>query len=155
MAVKLMPLSLIFLSCSASWAGPREDIARAYLRSNKAMALKFVDGVQSLRGRNFVLEDPENVKVSEAIERSRLEMVLMRALKVEETSKIVKFSGNSASARCLVQYITRFEMVDEVKKKPYTLTLSTDCQDEWIKQDDGWKIRLTRVLRQDAKRSGI
>lgn len=136
-------------------ADPRAEIERAYLRSNKAMALKFVDGVQSLRGRNFILEDPENVKVTEGIERSRLEMVLVRALKVSETSKISQFTGNAYSARCLVHYTTQFTMVDEVKKKPYELTLETDCQDEWVKQDDGWKIRLTRVLRQDAKRGKV
>lgn len=147
----MMPL----LFASTVWAGPREEITQAYLRSNKAMALKFVDGVQSLRGRNFILEDPENVKVTEAIERSRLEMVLIRALKVEETSKILRFSGNSYSAKCLVQYTTRFTMVDEIKKKPYELVLSTDCDDDWVKQDNGWKIRLTRVLRQDARRSEV
>jgi len=138
-----------------AFADPRAEIERAYLRSNKAMALKFVDGVQSLRGRNFILEDPENVKVTEGIERSRLEMVLMRALKVSETSKIKQFNGNAYSARCLVHYTTQFTMVDEVKKTPYELTLETDCQDEWVKQDDGWKIRLTRVLRQDAKRGKV
>lgn len=153
--MKWTPLLLLSLGLSPCWAGPREEIARAYLRSNKAMALKFVDGVQSLRGRNFILEDPESVKVTESIERSRLEMVLVRALKVEETSKIIEFSGNSYSAKCLVHYVTRFQMVDEVKKTPYDLTLVTDCRDEWVKQDNGWKIRLTRVLRQDAKRSGV
>lgn len=146
---------LITLCLTPCWADPRADIERAYMRSNKAMALKFVDGVQSLRGRNFLLQDPENVKVSEPIERSRLEMVLARALKVEETSKILKFSGNAYSARCLVHYTTRFKMVDEIKKKPYDLTLDTDCEDNWVKQEDGWKIRVTRVLNQEAKRSGL
>lgn len=153
--MKWIAILLISLGTSPCWAGPREEVAQAYLRSNKAMALKFVDGVQSLRGRNFTLEDPENVKVSEMIERSRLEMVLARALKVEETSQITQFSGNAYSARCLVHYTTKFTMVDEIKKKAYELVLQTDCQDEWVKQDDGWKIRLTRVLRQDAKRSGL
>ena len=119
------------------------------------MALKFVDGVLSLRGRGFVLEDPENVKVTESIERSRLEMVLVRALKVSETSKIVQFQGNAYSARCRVHYNTQFTMVDEVNQTPYELTLSTDCQDDWVKQEDGWKIRLTRVLSQNAKRSKL
>ena len=146
------PTLLVFLSLSACWADPRADIEHAYLRSNKAMALKFVDGVQSLRGRNFVLEDPENVKVSEAIERSRLEMILTRCLKVEETSRIVKFSGNAYSAHCLVHYVTQFTMVDEAQKKPYQLTLTTDCEDDWVKQDDGWKIRRTRVTLQNSKR---
>ncbi|MBN9414655.1 hypothetical protein ABS71_16600 [bacterium SCN 62-11] len=151
----LKPLLLATLTLTPCWAGPREEIAQAYLRSNKAMALKFVDGVQSLRGRNFVLQDPENVKVSEAIERSRLEMILARSLKVEETSKITKFEGNAYSARCLVHYVTQFTMVDEIKKKPYELILNTDCEDDWVKQDDGWKIRQTRVVDQSAKRSGL
>lgn len=150
----MKPLFLVVLSLTPCWAGPREDIARAYLRSSKAMGLKFVDGVQSLRGRNFVLEDPESVKVTEAIERSRLETILLRSLKVEESSKILKFSGNNYSARCLVHYTTQFTMVDEVKKKPYELILNTDCEDDWVKQDDGWKVRLTRVLRQEARRVG-
>lgn len=150
----LKPLLLALLCLTPCWAGPREEITLAYTRSNKAMALKFVDGVQSLRGRNFVLEDPESTKVSDAIERSRLEMILQRSLKVEETSKILKFSGNGYSARCLVHYTTRFTMVDDVKKKPFDLVLDTECEDDWVKQDDGWKIRLTRVVRQDAKRSG-
>ena len=153
--MKWTAIFLLSLGFSPCWAGPREEIAHAYLRSNKAMALKFVDGVHSLRGRNFILEDPENVKVSEAIERSRLEMLLVRALKVGETSKIVQFSGNAYSARCLVHYTTNLTMVDEVKKTPYMLTIETDCQDDWVKQDDGWKIRLTRTLRQDAKRSDL
>lgn len=145
---------LVLLSLTPCWADPREEITQVYFRSNRAMALKFIDGVQAIRGRNFLLEDPENVKVSEPIERSRLEMILARSLKVEETSKIVRFSGNAYSARCLVQYTTQFTMVDDLKKKPYDLMLFTECEDDWVKQDDGWKIRVTRVLRQDAKRSG-
>ena len=142
----------VLLLTAAVWAGPREEIARAYFRSSQAMSLKFVDGVHSLRGRNYELIDPESVKVTESIERSRLESFLARALEVEETSVIKKFELSGETAHCLVHYHTRLRLVDEKLRKPYDLILDTDCQDLWKRERTGWKIQQNRVLRQDARK---
>jgi len=51
--VKTLMGNALLLS-SLAGADPRGEIALAYARSNRAMALKFVDGVFSIRvGRNF------------------------------------------------------------------------------------------------------
>ena len=148
---KILILTTTLLGLPA-WAGPREDIAKAYQRSSKAMSLKFVDGVHSLRAREFKLSDPDSVNVSEQIERVRLEQVLSRALKVEETSNIVSFSSSGSTARCRAHFVTRLTMVDELSRKQYQLILDTDCEDDWVLQSDGWKVKNSRVLRQEAKR---
>jgi len=135
-----------------AWAGPREDITKAYQRSSKAMSLKFVDGVHSLRARAFKLSDQDSVNISEPIERVRLEQLLARALKVEETSNIVKFTSSGSTARCQTHFLTRLTMVDELSRKQYQLILDTDCEDDWVLQSDGWKVKNSRVLRQEAKR---
>ena len=129
------------------WADPRALISQAYSRSSRAMGLKFIDGVYSVRGANFKLEDPDGVQVSLDIERNRLEQLLGPALKVEEQSQILKFRMEGNVAHCTVGYFTRIYGL-----KDAILRYDTDCEDQWVQVGEDWKLIHTRVIRQKVNR---
>ena len=81
-----------------------------------------------------------------------MQTLLSRALQVEETSQIKKFDLQGEVARCRVHFHTRLRLVDEKTRQPYDLVIETDCQDDWTREREGWKMQKNRVLTQDWKR---
>ena len=94
-------LLLLILSSAHAMGEVYKPIEQAYQRSSRAMALKFVDGVHSIRDRNFELRDPDGTLVALPVERARLEQLLLPALRIEESHRVVQStaSGSGCSTR--------------------------------------------------------
>ena len=140
-------LGFILLCSGLVWADPRALISQAYVRSNRAMELKFPDGVYSIRSPKYRLLDPDGVQLDMEIERSRLEQLLRPALKVEEQSKILTFRQQGDKAHCLVRYVTTIRGLNKVN-----LRFDTDCEDDWVLLGSGWKLDRTVVTKQELSR---
>jgi len=72
------------------------------------------------------------------VERGRLERLLMPALKVRESAKILSFRQQGSTAYCRTQFATSFVLLDTVKNKPVTLELDSLLEDEWVLQGKSW-----------------
>ncbi|MBT9588005.1 hypothetical protein IV102_32010 [bacterium] len=125
-------------------ADPRSDIAAAYGRSSRAMALKYVDGILSIRAPGYQLFDTDGVMRDNSVERSRLAFFLGSGLRVEEDTQILTFQQEGTVARAKVRYQTR------LLQKERWLHLETVCQDEWALLGGRWLLRRTKMVSQDA-----
>lgn len=143
---------LLVLATSAFSEGPAA-IEQAYGRSGKAMALKFIDGVHSIRDRQFELFDSDGLRVPMAVERAQLQNFLRMALKVEESHQTVDWTPTGLGGRCKVHYKTRATFLDRLTKKRYQWALETDCLDEWVLRGQKWKLLRSRILRQETVRA--
>jgi hypothetical protein len=150
-ALTMLSLCLIWTAlCAAQTGSPRQQIERAYLRSSKAMALKFADGVASVRAPEYVLVDTDGVRSDLQLERSRLEQLFASCTLLVEDVTIEEFSASARGrVRCKVRYLTRLDTIAGKDIRP--LLLDTDCIDEWVSTPDGWLLARTRVLRQELK----
>ncbi len=130
-----------------------KPIEQAYQRSSRAMALKFVDGVHSIRDRNFELRDPDGTLVPLPVERARLEQLLLPALRIEESHRVVQSTATASQVDCRVRFTTRIRLLDPAKKKPFDLKMDTECQDRWVLRGSQWKLLRSQVLLQESSRS--
>jgi len=144
-------LGILLALATASAADPRSQIQQAYARSSKAMGLKFVDGVLSIRSPQFRLIDPDGKLRDSQIERSRLEQLLMPAIRVEESSQIIQFRQQGPKAHCRVHYLTVLQRLDPTSNRPVTLKVETDCEDDWAQAGSDWLLETSRVIRQESQ----
>jgi len=148
---KLTLVAMSLLLTVVGWADARSEIERAYLRSSKAMGLKYLDGVFSIRTQDYQVSDPDGVVIAGPVERGRLERLLMPALKVRESAKILSFRQQGSTAYCRTQFATSFVLLDTVKNKPVTLELDSLLEDEWVLQGKSWMLRRSKVLHQNGE----
>lgn len=141
---------LLYSSASGELYKP---IEQAYQRSSRAMALKFVDGVHSIRDRNFELLDPDGTPVPLPVERARLEQLLLPALRIEESHRVVQSDSSPSQVDCRVRFTTRVRLLDTAKRKPFELKMDTECQDRWVLRGQEWKLLRSQVLLQESSRS--
>ena len=142
---------LVALVASAG-ADSRKPIQQAYERSSKAMTLKFIDGVLSIRSPHFRLIDPDGVERDQRYERGLLEQLLVPSLRVQEESKITGFSQQGRKAHCLVHYRTCLVRLDPTTRQEMTLRIETDCDDDWVQIGPDWFLETSRVTHQETQR---
>lgn len=152
--MRMLALLLLMLISSAQ-AEIHPSIRKAYQRSSRAMSLKFVDGVHSIRDRNFELRDPDGTLVPLTVERARLEQLLLPALSVDESHRVLSSSSSADRVDCRVRFTTRVRLLDTLKRKPFDLKMDTECQDLWVLRGQEWKLLKSQVLLQESSRSEV
>lgn len=155
-AISLMCLALTIVSAAAAQpaaSNVKRELSAAYVKASRAAQLKYLEGIYSIRGPEFEVIQPDGRKADLALERSQQAHLLSSSLKIREKTvvKSVEMRGPN-SARCRVEFLTEFTMLDSASAKPYVLKLDTLCEDDWTKGDKGWLQSRSRVLRQGAKR---
>lgn len=142
---------IALLLTTAALPDDRAKVEQAYRRSNRAMSLKYIDGVFSIQSPQFKLIDPEGAQLDPVVQRGRLEQMLSTALRVEEESKILTFDSANGRAHCQVSYRTRLHRVDPGSLKPTVVEIRTLCQDDWIKAGVDWLLILSKVTQQESQ----
>ena len=154
--MKVIPtcgLALAVWLAGPAWGGPsptpREAIETAYNRAAEAASLKFLHGMVGGRAPGFQGYGVDGKRVDSRAERAGLERLILPALSVKETSRILSFQQIDANhVTCQVQDVLEITRVDRAKKTPMLLIVDTTSKDEWIRTAKGWKQISNRVARQ-------
>ena len=137
------------ISYAQSPADARKAIEAAYQKAAEAARLKFIDGIFSVRAPIFSGYGANGQRVDPAKERALLEQLLIPALSIKETTRIVSFRQDSgASATCKVQDVLEIVTHNPTSRQPILMVLKTDSTDEWALTSKGWRQTTNRVHKQ-------
>lgn len=89
--------------------------------------------------------------IGAAVERGRLERLLIPALKVQESTRILNFRQQGSTVHCRTQFTTRFDLLDPAKNKPVTLEMDSLLEDEWVQKGRSWMLGRSRVIHQNGE----
>lgn len=139
-------LSLAQLA-AAQTVTARKAIQASYDKTCEAAGLKFIDGVWSVRTRDFKAFDPAGNSVNLDFERDRYQRLLAPALSVKKTAKILSFEQlDDSNVSCSVQEVYVVEYT--APGKPVKVVWESRSQDRWLKTKRGWRISESRVTHQ-------
>lgn len=147
-------IPLLLCASSGLQAGYADEVAHKairaeYERASKAAALKYVDGIFSVRARNYQAFGVNGKVVDPKRERTSLERLVEPAISVTEKSEVVTFKDKDAThITCQVHDVMRIVMPAPQPRPPSELVIDTQCTDEWQKIGNTWKQTTNRVLHQ-------
>ncbi len=127
----------------------RQAIQAAYDKTCEAAALKFVDGIRSIRTARFEAYNPDGKLVDLVWERNRYDRLLSTALSVKKTVKILSFRQEDADhVTCRVQEIYTMKRINPISNNPIQVLFESISDDEWVATSRGWRIQRSRVRQQ-------
>ena len=126
-----------------------KSVRAAYERAIQAAELKYIDGILSVRAKNFQAFGVNGRAVDSKRERVSLERLLGPALSIREKSDIVSFKEKDPThVVCQVHDVIRVVMPAPQPRPPAELVIDTQCTDEWQKIGNTWKQISNRIQRQ-------
>ncbi len=134
---------------AAEQKSPEDAIQAAYQKACTAAALKYMDGIFSVRTANFVAFTMDGHKVNLQKDRAAIEKIILNALNVKQSSNIQEFKLlDSRHAQCRTRDYLEVRTVDTVEKHVVDFSVETVSKDEWILTKRGWRQTSSRVLEQ-------
>lgn len=148
----LVLLSLLVMAGPAGADDARSAIEAAYSKSYKAASLRHLEGILSVRARDFVAYDLEGKPIEPRKELAMLYTMVSSALKLEESGEILEFKQLSPKkVECKVLDRLLFTGRESKTGKARTLLFTTRSSDVWVLGEQGWKQSSSRVLEQDVR----
>lgn len=142
-------LMAALLTLPGQCADARQAIQAAYEKTCEAAALKFVDGIRSIRAPKFEAFNPDGKMVDLVWERNRYDRLLSTALSVKKTVKMLSFQQvDDSRALCRVQEIYTMSRMNPITGKPIPVLFESISDDEWVLTRRGWKLQRSRVKQQ-------
>lgn len=135
------------LPCLAEEA--RQAIQSAYDKTCEAAALKFVDGIRSIRTPRFEAYNPDGKLVDLVWERNRYDRLLATSLSVTKSAKVISFHQiDDTHATCRVREVYTLKRLNPVTGKHVPVVFESISDDEWVSTDRGWRLQRSRVRKQ-------
>ena len=124
----------------------QKEIENAYKKAARALELKFLDGLFSLRDWNFEAYNQRGQGVDLVAERQRFIDLFKAAQSATERDTVSAFRQiDAGNAECEVHQLI------EVKSASGVLKLDSRVRDRWVLTKRGWRIRSSRILKQTLK----
>jgi hypothetical protein len=136
-----------------AFGAPTDDTVRAaiqfaYDKEAEAASLKYVNGMLSVRTRDFQAFSYGN-QMDLRDERAQLMGLMSSAMSASESTRILglhRVDANHASCR-IHQEITVVSL-ERVTGTPMAVTVETESQDEWLNTPRGWRETECHMSRQ-------
>lgn len=147
--LRMVLVFLHLLALPGYCSNARQAIEAAYDKTCEAAALKFVDGIRSVRAPRFEAYNPDGKLVDLVWERNRYDRLLQTALSVKKTVKILSFQqADDTHATCRVQEIYSMSRMDPITARPIPVLFESISDDEWVLTRRGWRLQRSRVRQQ-------
>lgn len=141
-------LFLLFLSPLRA-EDARQAIQAAYDKTCEAAALKYVDGIRSIRTPRFEAYNPDGKLVDLVWERNRYNRLLSTSLSVTKSAKILSFNQVDANhVTCKVREVYTLKRLNPLTGKQVPVVFESISDDEWVETKRGWKLQCSRVRKQ-------
>lgn len=128
---------------------PRQAIQAAYDKTCEAAALKFVDGIRSIRTPRFEAYNPDGKLVDLVWERNRYARLLATSLSVTKSAKILSFNRvDETHVTCKVREVYTLKRLNPLTGKQVPVIFESISDDEWVATKRGWKLQCSRVRKQ-------
>lgn len=150
---------LVVVACASAvlgWADARKEIDAVYTAYNTALKARDVKKLMAFTTNDFKLIHLRNVVISRMEVRNQLETNLKQFKNIlAVTTKIDSMAGDKIGViQVRSTSVFKAEIVNPNTKKTSIFEALSTSDDTWIKQTGAWRIKQSRVIKQEQKLDG-
>lgn len=143
-----MALCFIFPAAAQPNAAPiaRREIQAAYNKIDAALARKDIDTALDYDADDCEFYNRKGHLMEAGGGRQELEDLAEKVDTIQETTKILSFTGTSTEATVTVKTHTVAGASNRINGRAAKGIFDEVARDYWVKTDDGWRRKRSRVL---------
>lgn len=124
----------------------RREIQAAYNKIDAALARKDIDSALDYDADDCEFYDRKGRLMEAGGGRQELEDLAEKVDTIQETTKILSFTGTSAEATVTVKTHTVAGASNRINGRAAKGVFDAVARDYWVKTDDGWRRKRSRIL---------